>query len=99
MLKPIFTLFLLIFLSGCYHPSPMVGGPCSYDSTSFTNELVRLDEHFAYFKNNDTQVPYRNLNSIDNLEIGKTYHVEYKYITSGSCTPYSGSIRLVSSSN
>jgi hypothetical protein len=67
--------------------SPIVGGPCSYETSIITGTVTEVDEEGALFDGPDGEfwVPAEYLGSLP--EVGGTLTLKRERITAGTCTP------------
>lgn len=81
------ALGLLIPLAACDPRGPVVGGPCSYDSTVFDATVKDVDDAGIIFDGPDGEF-YMSLSNVETTpSVGDTYTVKRDLITEGTCTP------------
>ncbi|RAN35931.1 hypothetical protein [Hyphomonas pacifica] len=87
MRTSLLALGLLIPLVACDPRGPVVGGPCSYDSTVFDVTVKAVDDAGITFDGPDGEFRM----SLSELEttpaVGETLTVKRDLITEGTCTP------------
>ena len=78
----------LLGLSACNRPvGPMVGGPCSYETSTVNGTVTEVDEDGALLMGTDGEfwVPASYLGMLP--DVGDTLTLTHEHITEGTCTP------------
>jgi len=79
----------LLGLSACNPagPGPIVGGPCSYETSIITGTVTEVDEDGALFTGDEGEfwVPLDYLRTLP--AVGETLTPQRERITEGTCTP------------
>ena len=87
MRTTLLALGLLIPLAACDPRGPVVGGPCSYDSTVFEATISKVDDTDIIFDGPDGEF-YMSLSDFETTpSVGDTFTVKRDLITEGTCTP------------
>jgi hypothetical protein len=81
--------FALFGLAACHAPfEPMVGGPCTYDTSIVEGTVVYVEESGARLKGENEEVFWVPLEYLGTLpEVGDTLTLQRQLITEGTCTP------------
>ncbi|MEZ5998206.1 MAG: hypothetical protein R3B98_05895 [Hyphomonas sp.] len=68
-------------------PGPIVGGPCSYETSMVTGTVTETDEGGALLTGDEGEfwVPLEYLVTLP--EVGETLTLQRERITQGTCTP------------
>lgn len=70
-------------------PTPMVGGPCSYEFKTVTASVLRVLDGDIELQDEDGVTFYIEADRFDAPpEVQQRYRFQKRYITQGSCTPF-----------
>jgi hypothetical protein len=98
-MRIVLFLSVLILWSGCRKEilPTLTTNPCTYEIVEFTGRLDALTKEVAVFERGKYSIQYNDIpkQARDTLEITALYQVYLKQITSGTCTPFFGSIRKI----
>lgn len=87
MRTPLLPALALLALAACNEPGPVVGGPCSYETSVFEATAREVGEDGALFDSAEGEVwvPADYLRTLP--EPGETLTLQRERIIEGTCTP------------
>ena len=79
----------LLGLAACdpVGPGPIVGGPCSYETSVITGTVIEIDEYNARLTGDEGEFWVQLADLRTPPAVGETLTLQRERITEGTCTP------------
>lgn len=77
----------LLALAACEDPTPIAGGPCTYETSIIEATVLAVEEDGALFDSIEGEIFLPAIDLPTRPLIGETFILEVERILTGTCTP------------